>query len=136
MLQRLKDEGRHEVALRLKHAKSLGDLSENSEYQEARDAQASLERRIRELEELLKRSQIIASKSSPDVIGVGSRIGLKKNDEMVEYTIVGSNEAHPTSGLISNESPIGKALLGKKVGDRAVIQTLRGVVQYEIIRIE
>ena len=135
-LQRLKDEGRHDVALRLKHAKSLGDRSENSEYQETRDAQASLERRIRELDDLLKHCQIIASKVSSDRITVGSHVQLKKNNETVRYTIVGSNEAQPSLGLISNESPVGRTLLGRRAGEAIEVTTFKGVIRYEIMRIE
>lgn len=132
----LKNRGREEVAARLRHAKSFGDLSENSDYQEARDAQAALERRIRELEELIRTSRIILGTESKDEVRVGSRVVLQKDGKEIVYTIVGSNEASPLEGLISNESPIGKALLRKKVGGVAEVHTPKGVVKYEIIKIE
>ena len=132
----LKNRGREEVAARLRHAKSFGDLSENSEYQEARDAQAALERKIHELEELIRTSRIIEGGESKDVVRVGSRVVLRKDGKEVVYTIVGSNEANPLGGLISNESPIGRALLGKRAGDAAEVLTPKGRVKYEIISIE
>lgn len=132
----LRNHGREEVALRLRHAKSFGDLSENSEYQEARDAQAALERRILELEDLLRSSRIIEGTEVKDEVRVGARVTLRKDGGEIVYTIVGSNEANPLRGFISNESPIGKALLGKKVHEAAEVVTPKGMVQYEIIRIE
>ncbi|MEK7479417.1 MAG: transcription elongation factor GreA [Patescibacteria group bacterium] len=135
-LEDLKNEGREEIAVRLRHAKSFGDLSENSEYQEARDSQAALERRIRELEELVRTSRIIEGAESKDRVGVGSKVILQKEGKEIQYTIVGSNEASPLEGLISNESPIGKALLGKHTGETAEVTTPKGRVKYEIIRIE
>ena len=135
-LEELKNAGRRDVAARLKHAKSLGDLSENSEYQEARDAQSSLERRIRELEVLLKTAEVIQRGEAGDSVGIGCKVTLKRNGEEVQFTIVGSNEARPVEGLISNESPIGKALLEKKVGDTAEVVTPKGTMQCEILKIE
>ncbi|MDP3725004.1 MAG: transcription elongation factor GreA [Nanoarchaeota archaeon] len=136
-LEELKNGGREEVAARLRHAKSFGDLSENSDYQEARDAQAALERRIRELEELIRTSRIIVhGAESKDEVRVGSKVTLRKDGKEIVYTIVGSNEANPLLGLISNESPIGRALLGKTDGKTAEAQTPRGMMKYEIIRIE
>ena len=135
-LEDLKNKGREEVATRLRHAKSFGDLSENSEYQEARDAQAALERRIRELEELIRASRIIQGAESKDEVRIGSKVTLRKEGKEMIYTIVGSNEANPLGGLISNESPIGKALLGKRSGDAAKVTTPKGKVKYEIIGIE
>ncbi len=136
ILEDLKNNGREEVAARLRHAKSFGDLSENSEYQEARDAQAALERRIRELEELVRTSKIIEGGDPGGVVGVGSKVTLRKDGKEIVYTIVGSNEASPLSGRISNESPIGKALLGKRSGDMAEVATPKGKAKYEIIGIE
>lgn len=135
-LEDLKNRGRGEIAARLRHAKSFGDLSENSEYQEARDAQAALERRISELEELLRTSRIIQGVESKDEVRVGSKVMLQKDGKEMLYTIVGSNEASPLEGLISNESPIGRALLGKRVHEVAEVMTPKGGVKYEIIRIE
>ncbi|RJQ24943.1 transcription elongation factor GreA [Candidatus Parcubacteria bacterium] len=137
-LEGLKLEGRRTVAERLKHAKELGDLSENSEYQEARDEQARLEGKIAELEDLLRSSAIIEKTgNSSGGIRVGSRVTVKKGGEKRVFTIVGSNESKPTEGLISNESPIGQALIGKKDGDKVTIVTPNGLtVEYQILSIE
>jgi transcription elongation factor GreA len=137
-LESLKLEGRRTVAERLKHAKELGDLSENSEYQEARDEQARLEGKIAELEDLLRSSAII-EKSGNGALGVrvGSRVTAKKGGETCIFTIVGSNESKPTEGLISNESPIGQALIGKKEGEKTVVVTPTGMtIEYVIVSIE
>jgi len=137
-LELLKLEGRRTVAERLKHAKELGDLSENSEYQEARDEQARLEGKIAELEDLLRNSAII--EKSVNVAGgvrVGSKVTVKKGGETRIFSIVGSNESKPNEGLISNESPIGQALIGKKEGEKTTVVTPTGItVEYAIISIE
>ncbi|MAF79723.1 transcription elongation factor GreA [bacterium] len=135
-LDELKNSGRREIAARLKHAKSFGDLSENSEYQEARDSQRQLERRIGELEEVVRTSQIIEKAGESEEVGVGSKVTLKKNGDEMVYTIVGSNEAQPTQGLISNESLIGQALLGKKSGESFEVETPAGKMTYKILDIE
>lgn len=135
-LRRLKNDGRQSVALRLKHAKELGDLSENSEYQEAREEQARLERRIAEVADLLRNATIIKRPSSTDtVVSIGSRVTVRKNGELITYTIVGSHEARPADGFISNESPIGKALLGKRAEEQTIVQTPRGKTTYEIVSV-
>ena len=137
-LEGLKLEGRRVVAERLKHAKELGDLSENSEYQEARDEQARLEGKIAELEDLLRSSAIIEKNGNGSSgIRVGSKVTVKKGGEKRVFTIVGSNESNPTEGLISNESPIGQALIGKKDGDKVTVTIPNGVsVEYQILSIE
>ncbi|MDO8752077.1 MAG: transcription elongation factor GreA [Candidatus Wolfebacteria bacterium] len=135
-LERFKNEGRREIAARLKHAKQFGDLSENSEYQEARDAQRQLEVRIGELGELLRTSKIIERTEGSQEVKVGAKVTLKKNGSEIQYTIVGSNEAQPTQGLISNQSPIGRALLGKKVGESFEVETPSGKMAYEILAVE
>lgn len=132
----LKGERRREIADRLKQAKELGDLSENSEYQEAKEEQVRVEQNINQLEQLLKYATIIKKATDKSVISVGSRVKLKKNREIVSYTIVGSNEARPAEGFISNESPIGKGLLGKKIGDRLEVKTPNGNISYEVLNIE
>ncbi len=134
-LAKLKSEGRRDVADRLKQAKELGDLSENSEYQEARDEQNRLEQRVAHLENLLRTSSII-KKTTAQIVGLGGKVKLKKNREIVSYTIVGSNEARPADGFISNESPIGHGLIGKKIGDVLKVKTLNGEIIYEILNIE
>jgi len=135
-LNELKTKGRQEVALRLKAAKDLGDLSENSEYQEAREEQSRLEQRIFELEELLKNSTIIKKSQGSQTVRIGSKVKVKQGENIFEYKIVGSNEANPAEGLISNESPIGRGLLGKKVGDMVSITVPRGEVVYHILAID
>lgn len=135
-LAKLKSDGRKDVADRLKHAKELGDLSENSEYQEAREEQNRLEQRIAHLEHLLRTSAIIKKAGTVQVVGLGTKVKLKKNRDIVSYTIVGSNEAQPAEGLISNESPIGHSLIGKKIGDVLKVKTPKGEIVYEILNIE
>lgn len=135
-LAQLKSEGRVTVADRLKQAKELGDLSENSEYQEAKEEQARLERKIDELEEILRYGLIIKKTAGTEAVKIGSKIKIKKGDEIMNFTIVGSNEAEPAKGFISNESPIGKSLLGKKVGDVVSAKTPKGEVDYQVLAID
>ena len=134
-LTRLKGEGRRQIADRLKQSKELGDLSENSDYHEAREEQARLEMRISELEETLKHSSII-KRTDGAVIRVGSRVKAKKGDEDFEFIIVGSSEADPAKGFISNESPVGSAFIGKSIGDSVVVKTPKGEVRYSVVGIE
>jgi transcription elongation factor GreA len=135
-VNRLKGEGRKAVAERLKQAKELGDLSENFDYQEAREEQARLEAKINELEEILRNSVIIKKSAGNLTVRIGSKVKLRKNNEVFTYTIVGSNEAKPEEGFISNESPIGRVVLGKKVDDRVTVKTPKGEVVYQILAIE
>lgn len=135
-LERLKSDGRRDIAERLKAAKDLGDLSENSDYQEAREEQLRLEQRISTLEETLRNSVIVQKAGGGSAIRVGTKVKVKRGKENVEYTIVGSNETDPVKGFISNESPIGKALMGKKAGDTVSITTPKGVANIEILSIE
>ena len=112
---------RREVAERIKEAREFGDISENSEYDDAKNEQAMLESRIAQLEDKFRAAQVIdASALSADIVRVGSTVkGADEKKKKFEYTIVGSTEADPTSGRLSNESPVGKALLGKRQGDTA-----------------
>ncbi len=135
-LGQLKKEGRQAVAKRLKHAKELGDLSENAEYQEAREEQSRLEKKISEIEELLRAASIIKKSAGTATVRIGSRVKLEKNGDTFTYNIVGSNEARPTGGMISNESPVGRALLGHKAGDTVSVQTAAGLNTYKIVAIE
>ena len=140
-LDNMKKEGRRSVMERLRHAKDLGDLSENAEYQSARDDQSVLERKIAELEDLLKNSalfekQSAAGVSSNGVVRLGSKVSLKKGGATLNYTVVGSSEADPMNGLISNESPLGRELLGKKSGDKLSIQTPKGQKEYSILSVD
>jgi transcription elongation factor GreA len=135
-LEGLRTTGRKEVAERLKAAKELGDLSENSDYHEAREEQARLETRIAELEEILRHAVIVRRTDGTGAVRVGSNVKVKRNGEAANYTIVGSSESRPAEGLISNESPVGQGLLGKKVGDSVKVRTPGGEVEYEILSIE
>lgn len=127
---------RLEVAERLKRAKELGDLSENSEYFEAREEQEQTERRIMELEEVVKNVSLIKKITGQETVDIGSTLEAEKNGKNFKFTIVGSAEAKPETGLISNESPLGKAFLGKKEGDEVIVRTPSGEVTYKIVRIE
>jgi len=135
-LQELKTKKRREIAERLKEAKSMGDLTENAEYQEAKEAQAFNESRIAELEGRLRRAVVIKKKPSPDKVAVGSTVEVKSGIKRRSFTIVGPEEADPTKGFISNESPLGSAFLGKKVGDEVVAKTPAGQVKYKIAKIK
>jgi len=137
-LEELKTVRRKEVAERIKQALAFGDISENSEYDEAKNEQAQVEERIAKLEATLRKARIIdESEITSDVVSVGSTVKVKdlEFDEEVEYTIVGSAEADPYELKISNESPVGRALIGKKVGDVIEIQIPDGVTKYEILEI-
>jgi len=135
-LQELKTKKRQEIAKRLQEAKDLGDLSENAEYFEAKEAQSLNEGRIAELEELLKNAVVIKTSSAEDVVVIGSTIETKSNSNTEVFRIVGSAEAKPQEGKISNESPLGRAFLGKRAGDEIEIKTPGGAVKYKIIKIE
>ena len=132
----LKSRRRIEVGERLKRAKELGDLSENSEYFEAREEQAQVETRIGELEDIVKSAEIIEKSHSTSDVTIGATIRVQKGDKEMKFTIVGSNETKPEAGLISNESPLGSAFLGKKVGDKVMVSTPSGKVEYSILSIE
>lgn len=134
-LERLKTEGRQAVAKRLKFAKELGDLSENAEYESAREEKADLEKKIEQLEALLQNAAIIKDAGGSDIVKVGSRVKLMKGDKTLEYTVVGSNEADPLKGLISNSSPLGREILGKKSGERITVQTPKGGAEYQILSV-
>lgn len=140
-LQQLRTIRRREVAQRLKEAISYGDLSENSEYEEAKNEQAFMEGRIIELEQKIKNAKLIAEgthvKHGKEV-NIGSSVTIRNitaNDEPETYTIVGATEADPFSLKISNESPIGKAILLKCRGDTVAIPTPAGIAHYEILRV-
>lgn len=135
-LQRLKTERRLEVAEHLKRAKEYGDLSENAEYVEAKEEQRQVESRIYELEDLLKRAVIIKKKEGVENIQIGSKVTAQRDGKVVEYIIVGVNESSPREGKISNESPLGRALLGRKVGDSVEVVTPAGKATYRVTKIE
>ncbi len=136
-LEELKTVRRQEVANRLKEAISYGDLSENSEYEEAKNEQAFVEGRILELEAKIKNAKIISEKHAKE-IDIGSTVTLTnktEGDEPERYTIVGSTEADPLDHKISNESPIGKSLLGRRKGDLVEIQSPSGIIKYEVVQV-
>jgi transcription elongation factor GreA len=137
-LRVLKTEKRFEIAERLKKAKEYGDLSENFEYATVKEDQEQLEREIAQMEELIKNAQIITKASTKDVVHVGHTVTVKSSEgKKHTFTIVGSEEADPLNSRISNVSPLGRELLGKKVGDAATIKTPKGMVlEYKILSIE
>ncbi|MFV9511702.1 transcription elongation factor GreA [Tepidibacillus sp. LV47] len=138
-LEYLKTVKRREVAERIKIAIGYGDLSENSEYEDAKNEQAFIEGRIITLEKMLRNARVINDDDvNTDVVSIGSTVKLRdlEFDEIVEYTIVGSAESDPTHNMISNESPVGKALLGKRKGTIVDVNVPAGVIQYEILDIK
>lgn len=137
-LEQLKTITRKEVADKIKVALSFGDLSENSEYDEAKNEQALVESRIVQIEAMLKNVKILdEDELTNDIVSVGSKVKLfdKEFNEEVDYQIVGSTEADPMSGRISDESPVGQGMLGHKVGDVVEIETPGGVCLYEVLEI-
>lgn len=129
---------RKEVAGRIKVALDFGDISENSEYDQAKNEQAQLEERIAKVEMMLRNAVIIdENEISTDVVGIGSKVFVKdlEYEEDMEFTIVGSAEANPHEGRISNESPVGSALLGNKSGDIVDVMVPDGIIKYEILNI-
>lgn len=135
-LETLKKEGRNEIAERLKRAKEYGDLSENAEYAEAKEAQAQIEVQIIELENILRNATIIKKSSGKGIIEMGATFKTEKNGQKMVFTMVGSEEASPENNLISNESPLGRAFVGKKAGEVVEIETLKGKTKYKILEIE
>ncbi|OGZ03754.1 MAG: hypothetical protein A2648_02250 [Candidatus Lloydbacteria bacterium RIFCSPHIGHO2_01_FULL_41_20] len=136
-LEHLKKVRRKEVADALEFAKSLGDLSENAEYIQAREDQANTEERIAKLEEILK-SAVVVSKHHSNMVEAGSTVVVQKkgSSEKQKFQIVGSEESDMSTGKISNSSPLGVALHGKKKGDTAVFKSPKGTVEYTIVDIE
>ncbi len=125
---------RGDVADKIAEARDYGDLSENAEYDAAREEQGILETRIIEIEDILQNAEIISGGKKGEV-GLGSTVELKTGDKTVKYTVVGPVEADPLEGKISNESPIGQALIGKKVGEAVTIKTPKGETEYEVVSI-
>jgi len=136
-LEELKGNSRLEIASRLRAAIQMGDLSENADYHKAKEDQAFLEGRIQELEYILSNAVIIEDKGiRHDIVDVGSHVVIQEDgDEPVSYQIVGAKEASPRNGKISNESPIGRALLGHREGDEIIVEAPVGSIQYKIISI-
>ena len=138
-LQELKVVKRKEVAQKIKEAREQGDLSENAEYDAAKDEQRDIEARIEDIEKILKNAEVVVEEEVElDKISVGCTVRILdcEFDEELEYKIVGSTEANSLKGKISNESPVGKALLGAKVGDIVNVETQAGVLQYKVLEIQ
>jgi len=127
---------RREIAERIEEAKELGDLSENAEYASAKDEFAFNEGRIAELEEIVKNSVIIHHHANHQAVSIGSKVRVKDGGAEREYVIVGSTEANPLEGRISNESPFGRAFLGKSVGDEVEVRAPKGVIKVKITNID
>jgi transcription elongation factor GreA len=126
---------RVDIADRIAEARSFGDLSENAEYSAAREEQSRTETRIAEVKEILAGAKIIKANKADDVVGLGETVVLKSGRTTTESTIVGAVEADPLDGKISNESPLGAQLIGKKIGDTATIETPKGKKTFEILKI-
>lgn len=136
-LKRLKTTRREEIRHRIEDAIKLGDLSENAEYHEAKDDQGLNEARIRELEDISRNAVMIESdKDASGVVVVGSKIKVNFEGGEKDFVIVGPSEASPSAGLISNESPIGRAFIGHKKGDTVEVEVPSGVIEYRIIAVE
>ena len=138
-LQDLKVVKRREVAQKIKEAREQGDLSENAEYDAAKDEQRDIEARIEELEKILKNAEVVdEDEVDLERINIGCKVkilDIEYNEEL-EYKIVGSTEANSLKGKISNESPVGKALMGTKVGDVITVETPAGAFQYKVLEIQ
>ena len=138
-LENLKVVKRKEVAAKIKEAREQGDLSENAEYDAAKDEQRDIEARIEEIEKILKNAEVVVEDEVDfDKINIGCSVLVydKEFDEEIQFKIVGSTEANSLQGKNSNESPVGQALLGKKVGDEIQVETQAGVMEYKVLKIE
>ena len=138
-LQDLKVNKRQEIAQKIKEAREHGDLSENAEYDAAKDEQRDIEARIEQLEKLLKNAEVVVEEEIDlEKINIGCRVKVldMEFDEEMEFKIVGSTEANSLQNKISNESPVGHALLGKKAGDIVDVETQAGIIQYKVLEIQ
>ena len=138
-IEYLSTEKRREVADRIRTAREFGDIAENAEYDDAKNEQALLEHRIATLEERMRNARVIEKKDiAKDVVSVGSKVRLRDLDakQTVEYRIVGSAEADPAENKLSNESPVGKAILGKKKGETVEVSAPRGAMKFKILEIK
>jgi len=136
-LEHLRNVRRQEVAVRLREAMEDGELIDNAEYEAAKNEQAFVEGRILELDRMLSQAQIIEHKTKADQVEIGATVVIKEGNRKPEtYTIVGAAEANPKQGLISNESPLGRALLGKKVDDLVEVQAPDGTLKFRIVKIK
>lgn len=134
-LKHLINDKRKEVIERIREAAAHGDLSENADYAQAREEQSFIEGRIMEIEDMIKNAEIITASTQHSSVTIGSTIKVKVDGDEKSYSIVGSNEANPLEGKISNESLVGKALLGKKIGDKVTVTTPVGEKEYEVTAI-
>ncbi|MGM9684008.1 MAG: transcription elongation factor GreA [Eubacteriales bacterium] len=135
-LNYLKNTKREEVKNDIAVARSFGDLSENAEYDEARNEQAKVEARIKELEDLIENATVIdESQIDTGVVSIGSAVKVQDGDEVIEYSIVGSNEADPFTCKISDQSPIGMKLMGSRAGDEVTVETPAGVIALKVIEV-
>lgn len=138
-LQDLKVVKRKQIAQKIREAREQGDLSENAEYDAAKDEQRDIEARIEQIEKILKNAEVVVEDEVDlDKISVGCKVKVLdvEFDEEEEFKIVGSSEANSLGGKISNESPVGKALLGSKVGDTVQVETQAGVIEYKVLEIQ
>jgi transcription elongation factor GreA len=138
-IEHLSTEKRREVAERIRIAREFGDIAENAEYDDAKNEQALLEHRIATLEERLRHARVISKKDiAKDVVSIGSKVRLRDMDakQTVEYHIVGSAEANPAENKLSNESPVGKAIMGHKKGEVVEVSAPRGALRYKILEIK
>jgi transcription elongation factor GreA len=135
-LKYLETEGRREIAERLKHTASFGDLSENFAYQQAKDDQALIERRIAELKAILSDAILVTKNENKKVVDVGAVVTVVFNGEKQKFQIVEPEEADPTEGKISLSSPLGQAVFGKKPGDETIVETPNGKIKCKILKIE
>jgi transcription elongation factor GreA len=137
-LDYLRGEARNQIAEKIKNAREYGDLSENAEYEDAKNEQAFLEGKILELERKLSNAKVAKKTKKDGVVNIGSRVlvlDTQYNEELT-YTILGSGEGDPDNGKISNESPLGSALIGKKAGDSVEFSTPNGIVVFKVISVE
>ncbi len=138
-LEELKVVKRKEVSQKIKEAREQGDLSENAEYDAAKDEQRDIEARIEQIEKILKNAEVVVEEEVDlEKISIGCKVRIldEEFDEELEYKIVGSTEANSLKGKISNESPVGKALIGKKVGDEVTVETQVGELKYKVLEIQ
>ena len=134
-LKDLKDNKRKEVATALKEAKEFGDLSENTDWDDAKARQLFIEGRISEIENVIKHAKIIEG-AATDSVSIGSTVEVELENDKHTFKIVGSTEANPDQGKISHESPIGKALMGKKIGEHAEVDIPAGTITYKILKVK
>ena len=127
---------RQEIARAIKEAKEQGDLSENAEYSSARQRQGENETRITELEILIKNARVAEKKAGSTSVQLGSKVSVRTGKNVMQFSIVGTNEADPTQGKISDQSPMGRAFMGKEKGNEAIVETPAGKTKFEILEID